>query len=199
MEIKDFKLSDIKPYKNNPRHNESAVQQVANSIKAFGFKVPVVIDSNNVVVCGHTRCKAASLLGMDSVPCVVADDLTPEQVKAFRLADNKVSELATWDDDLLNFEIDGIADLDMTDFGFEALRDTFLDEDKPDEEQEEPQKENARLKTDNAYNLDKIDYASLTGKYDMPVIYDDGYIPEKLLSFNYAKSVQDDDAGIHFL
>lgn len=199
MEIKDIKLSDIKPYKNNPRNNESAVQQVANSIKEFGFKVPVVLDSNGVIVCGHTRCKAAALLGLESVPCVVADDLTPEQVKAFRLADNKVSELATWDDDLLNFEIDGIADLDMTDFGFEALKDTFLDGDKPDDEQEEPQKENARSRTNTAYNLDLVDLGSVTGKYEMPIVYDDHVIPTELISFNYAKSTEANNAlGVHF-
>lgn len=199
MEIKDIKLSDIKPYKNNPRNNESAVQQVANSIKEFGFKVPVVIDSDDVIVCGHTRHKAAALLGLESVPCVVADDLTPEQVKAFRLADNKVSELATWDDDLLNFEIDGIADLDMTDFGFESLKDTFLDGDKPDDEQEDPQKENARLRTNTAYNLDLVDLGSVMGKYEMPIVYDDHTIPTELISFNYAKSTEANNAlGVHF-
>lgn len=94
MKIIEKKTSDLIPYANNPRHNDDAVQYVANSIKDFGFKVPIVIDTSGVIVCGHTRLKAAKLLKLDTVPCVVADDLTPEQIQAFRLADNKVSEAA---------------------------------------------------------------------------------------------------------
>lgn len=119
MQIVEKKLCDIKPYEKNPRNNDNAVGQVANSIKEFGFKVPIVIDSDNVIVCGHTRYKASKKLGLDTVPCVIADDLTEEQVKAYRLADNKVSELAEWDIDLLGEELDGIFDIDMSDFGFD--------------------------------------------------------------------------------
>lgn len=113
------KPQDLTPYGKNPRHNEGAVDAVAASIKQFGFKVPLVIDSQGVVVCGHTRLKAALKLGLAEVPCVVADDLTPEQIKAFRLADNKTAELAEWDMDLLNEEMAGIADIDMEAFGFD--------------------------------------------------------------------------------
>ena len=119
MQIIEKKIGDIKPYEKNPRKNDSAVDAVANSIKEFGFKVPVVIDKDNVIVCGHTRYKAAKKLGLKAVPCVVADDLTEEQIKAYRLADNKVSELAEWDIDLLGEELDGIFDIDMSDFGFD--------------------------------------------------------------------------------
>ena len=119
MQIVEKGIKDIKPYEKNPRKNDSAVDAVANSISQFGFKVPVVIDSNGVIVCGHTRYKAAKKLGLDKVPCVVADDLTDEQIKAYRLADNKVSELAEWDIDLLGEELDGIFDIDMSDFGFD--------------------------------------------------------------------------------
>ena len=119
MQIVEKGIKDIKPYEKNPRKNDSAVDAVANSIKEFGFKVPVVIDKDNVIVCGHTRYKAAKKLGIDKVPCVVADDLTEEQIKAYRLADNKVSELAEWDIDLLGDELDGIFDIDMSDFGFD--------------------------------------------------------------------------------
>lgn len=119
MQIVEKKIADIKPYEKNPRKNDSAVDAVANSIKEFGFKVPVVIDKDNIIVCGHTRYKAAKKLGLDKVPCVVADDLTDEQIKAYRLADNKVSELAEWDIDLLGEELDGIFDIDMSDFGFD--------------------------------------------------------------------------------
>lgn len=119
MEIKVFNLSEIKPYENNPRKNDKSIDLVANSIQQFGFKVPIVIDADNVIVAGHTRYKAAVKLGMDSVPCIVADDLTDEQIKAFRLADNKVGEQSTWDMDLLAEELDSILDLDMSDFGFD--------------------------------------------------------------------------------
>lgn len=95
MEIVYKKLQDLKPYENNPRFNDDAVEFVANSIKEFGFKVPIVIDKNGVIVAGHTRYKASIELGLKEVPCIVADDLSDEQVKAFRLADNKVSEKAT--------------------------------------------------------------------------------------------------------
>ena len=119
MDVIEKKLKDIKPYEKNPRKNDSAVDAVANSIREFGFKNPIVIDGNNVIICGHTRYKAAKKLGLDSVPCVVASDLTEEQIKAYRLADNKVSELAEWDIDLLGEELDGIFDIDMSDFGFD--------------------------------------------------------------------------------
>ena len=119
MNVQEIKLKDIKPYGKNPRKNDDAVPYVAESIKQFGFKVPIVIDKNNVIVAGHTRYKAAKKLGFKSVPCIIADDLTDEQIKAFRLADNKVSEKAEWDLDLLDSEIEEIFDIDMTDFGFE--------------------------------------------------------------------------------
>lgn len=101
MNIVEMQLSELKPYDNNPRHNDVAVQPVANSIKEFGFKVPIVVDADNVIIAGHTRYRAAQQLGLDTVPCIVADDLSPQQVKAFRLADNKVSEFATWDPDAM--------------------------------------------------------------------------------------------------
>lgn len=111
-------IDDLIPYDNNPRNNEKAVQPVANSIKEFGFKVPIVIDTDNVIVAGHTRFLAAHRLNIKEVPCIVADDLTDEQIKAFRLADNKVGEVSTWDEELLADELDGIFDIDMSEFGF---------------------------------------------------------------------------------
>ena len=129
MEIIEKRLNELTPYKNNPRKNDQAVDAVAASIKAFGFKVPIVIDRDGVIVCGHTRAKAAKKLKLESVPCVVADDLTEEEIKAFRLADNKVSEKALWDDELLRVELDGLADFDMEQFGFDALG-PFVNDDK---------------------------------------------------------------------
>lgn len=107
------------PYANNPRLNDNAVDAVAASIKEFGFKVPIVVDGENVIINGHTRLKAAHKLGLKQVPVIVANDLTPEQVKAFRLADNKTSELAGWDMDKLDIELGSIADIDMGDFCFD--------------------------------------------------------------------------------
>jgi ParB-like chromosome segregation protein Spo0J len=116
--IIEKKIEEVVPYENNPRNNDKAVKFVANSIKQFGFKVPIIIDKNGVIVAGHTRLKAAKKLGMKMVPCIVADDLTPEQVKAFRLADNKTAELADWNDELLESELADIDDIDMGQFGF---------------------------------------------------------------------------------
>lgn len=119
MKVQDLTLDQIRPYDHNPRDNDGAVDAVAASIKNFGFKVPIIIDRDMTIVAGHTRYKAAKKLGLQSVPCIMADDLTEEQVRAFRLADNKVGELAGWDFDLLNMELAGIEELDMTQFGFE--------------------------------------------------------------------------------
>lgn len=119
MNTKDIKIGDIIPYDKNPRKNDDAVKYVVESIKEFGFKVPIVLDKDNIIVAGHTRYKAAKKLKMDVVPCVIADDLTDEQIKAFRLADNKVAEKAGWDFDLLGEELEELFDFDMTVFGFE--------------------------------------------------------------------------------
>lgn len=121
MEIKMIKVEELKPYENNPRHNDDAVKYVAKSIEEFGFKVPIVLDKNNEIVAGHTRYKASLELGLKEVPCIIADDLNEEQIKAFRLADNKVSEQASWNYDLLDLELDSIDFLDMSDFGFENI------------------------------------------------------------------------------
>lgn len=121
MQIIEKSIADIRPYENNPRNNEAAIQYVANSIKDFGFKVPIVIDKNGTIITGHTRVLAAKKLGMKTVPCILADDLTPEQVKAFRLADNKVSEMADWNWAKLEKELDSLGNLDwdMSSFGFD--------------------------------------------------------------------------------
>lgn len=133
MEIITKKIDELIPYEKNPRKNDEAVDYVANSINEFGFKVPIVIDKDNVIIAGHTRYKASKKLKLKEVPCIVADDLTEEQVKAFRLADNKVSEVAEWDMTLLGEELLDIEDLDMTDFGFE-----LFDEEEAEDEEDNP-------------------------------------------------------------
>jgi site-specific DNA-methyltransferase (adenine-specific) len=111
MNVVEKRLDEITPYENNPRINDGAVDAVAESIKAYGWKVPIVVDSDGVIVTGHTRYKAARKLGLEKVPCVIASDLTPEQCRAFRIADNKTSDFSIWDNKLLLDELDGIGDL----------------------------------------------------------------------------------------
>ena len=133
MNIIEINISDIKEYENNPRNNENAIEPVANSIKEFGFKVPIILDRDNVIVAGHTRIRAAKKLGLETVPCVIADDLTPEQIKAFRLADNKVGEIAEWDFTKLEEELKAIQDIDMSDFEF----DMTMFEEEPEAEEDD--------------------------------------------------------------
>lgn len=143
MEIKMIKIEDLKPYENNPRNNDNAVEYVKNSIKKFGFKVPLVIDKNNVIVTGHTRYRASQELGLKEVPCIIADDLTEKQIKAFRIADNKTNDMAEWNDDLLSIELkDVMEDIDMTDFGFGDFELSMLMDDmEPDNYDDELIKE----------------------------------------------------------
>ena len=118
MDIVNKLLVELVPYENNPRNNKNAVEYVSESIKEFGFKVPLVIDKDNMIVCGHTRYLAAEKLGMEAVPCIIADDLTEEQINAYRLADNKVHEYSEWDFEMLQSELDGITMIDMEKFLF---------------------------------------------------------------------------------
>lgn len=136
MNIIEKNLKDIKPYDKNPRKNDNAVEYVANSIKEFGFQQPIVIDKDGVIVAGHTRYKASKKLGLEKVPCIVADDLTDEQIKAYRLADNKVGESAKWNEGLLETELSEILNINMELFDFNLT----IDED----EEEEPEIEFTR-------------------------------------------------------
>lgn len=128
LEIKYIPIDDIKPYINNPRLNEEAIPYVMNSIKEFGFKNPIILDKNNVIVAGHTRLESAKRLDMKEVPVIYADDLTEEQIKAFRLADNKVAEKSMWDYTKLDEELENILDIDMSMFDFENIEETNLDD-----------------------------------------------------------------------
>ena len=143
MKIIEKKLTELKEYENNPRNNDGAVEAVAESIKQFGFKVPIVIDADGVIIAGHTRKKAALKLGLDKVPCIIADDLSPEQIKAFRLADNKTGELAGWDFAKLEEELAGLSDIDMSAFGFVTNDDIDIDEfftEAEEKKEKEPKK-----------------------------------------------------------
>lgn len=134
-------ISELQAYDNNPRLNDRAVDPVAKSIEEFGFKVPILLDKDNVIIAGHTRLRAAKKLGMTEVPCIMCDDLNPEQVKAFRLVDNKVAEFADWDLAKLQMEL-GDIEMDMEEFGFFELPEIDIDDylkdkqDKPVEDDE---------------------------------------------------------------
>ena len=126
--VQFIKISNLKPYKNNAKkHNEQQIEQIANSLKQFGFRQNLVIDKNNVIVVGHGRFEAAKKLGLDVVPCIKAEDLSDEQIKALRLADNKLNE-SEWNFDLVDKELENIFDIDMSDFGFEKI---LQDNEKP--------------------------------------------------------------------
>lgn len=159
-------VDSLIPYANNPRLNDNAVDSVAASIKEFGFKVPIVVDGENVIINGHTRLKAAHKLGLRQVPVIVADDLTPGQVKAFRLADNKTSELAEWDVGKLDIELGEIPDIDMGTFGFELDTggDWFSRDEREGDEHEEGNDE----------------YNDFVDKFKEKKTTDDCYTPENV-------------------
>ena len=204
IHIEYVKVDDLIPYANNPRNNDDAVEYVARSIEKVGFKVPMVIDKDNVIITGHTRLKAARMLGYEEVPCIRADDLTEEEIKLFRIADNRVSEFATWDYEKLDLELEDLQEMnvDMSAFGFDFS--TFLDEDSEDDEYEDPEDDDGyygdeRERTNKAYNMDITDFDNLTDDFwQMPIIWNDNFIPDDLIGFNYAMTSERKDCGIHF-
>ena len=120
MNVIEIPVTQLKPYEKNARYNENAVSKVAESIRQFGFKNPIIVDKDMSVIAGHTRLASAKQLGLKKVPCIIADDLTPRQVKAFRLVDNRTSEFASWNYDLLQSELETL-DIDLSDFEFPDL------------------------------------------------------------------------------
>lgn len=152
LRIEDWDIERLIPYENNPRKNDEAVEAVAASIRKFGYLVPIVVDKDGVIVAGHTRLKALKQLGHKTAPVVVADDLTPEQIKAFRLADNKTAELAGWDFKKLRDELLEIRGVDMIEFGFaiddvrEAAEPSFANEDNTVDETDENEDEEGKRK-----------------------------------------------------
>lgn len=150
MKIIEKSLRDIHPYENNPRRNDGAVDAVMESIKEFGFKVPVVIDAKGEIIAGHTRYKAAKKLGLKKVPCIIADDLTEEEAAAYRLVDNKTQELSNWDFAKLIFELKELnEEFDMSLFGFGALG--------SDEEPEESEPREQNIRSGGELDLDDFD------------------------------------------
>lgn len=147
-QIEWLDVNSVTPYENNARKNDDTVPYLINSIKRFGFRVPLVIDKDSVIVCGHTRLKAALEIGMEKVPCVRADDLTKAEIKAFRLADNKIAEMSGWDFEKLDIEIDELKDLDfvMDDFGFGENNNNINPDDFFDESEENKESKKKTVK-----------------------------------------------------
>jgi hypothetical protein len=190
MQIIDIPIEDITPYGNNPRRNDVAVGAVAASIKEFGFKVPIIIDKDNVVIAGHTRLKAAKLLSLPVVPCVRADDLTEQQARALRLADNKVGELASWDWSALTDELETIIDVDMEDFGFnlDDIIDTKFDEIEQRETEHAEQKVEMAKRVCKMLNTEYAMYMPGAGPYNMPEMLPVTDLPDidEWITFNYS-------------
>ncbi len=151
MEIKTIKISEIIPYDKNPRKNDQAVDIVAKSIKEFGFLVPIILDKNNEIVAGHTRIKAAEKLGITEVPCIYAKDLTPEQIKAFRIMDNKSHEYSDWNFNLLKEEfriLDDLEfDLELTGFDLKEIGDIW--------EEKQPKEDNFEIPKYPKYKIEQ--------------------------------------------
>lgn len=165
MNIVEIEVSKLINYENNPRHNEKAIDAVAASIKEFGFKNPIIIDKDYVIVAGHTRKSAAEKLGIEKVPCIIADDLTEEQVQAFRLVDNKTAELADWDFEKLEEELAALSDFNMSDFGFPSEEIDWAGvEDLTESNYEEPEK--TYLKCPHCGHIDTTTHFIKTKKED---------------------------------
>ena len=155
MQIENIEIDKVIPYENNPRQNDEAIEKVVSSIKEFGFRSPIIIDKDNVIIAGHTRYQAAKRLDFDKVPVIRAKDLTPAQIQAYRIADNKTSEYATWDNELLSKELEALKeldfDLDLTgfeDWELDNLLNPVSDDDLQDffVEKEDKEKEPKKVK-----------------------------------------------------
>ena len=201
LQIEYVDIGTIKPYYRNARHNDGeATEKLAESIKEFGFQQPILVDDNNIIITGHTRLKAALSLGIDKIPIARAVGLSDEQIKAYRLADNRVAEYSTWDKELLDIELAEFETIDMSRFGFE-LSISGLDFGAADPEQEQVEEESEdfhRETTINQYNLFNYDPDRTEGRYDMPVLDGVDHVPADLQGFNYVLNKPDTSKGVHF-
>ena len=192
LKIEYLSIDKLKPYDKNARkHNKKDVEKIVNSIKEFGFDDPIGIWGENIIVEGHGRLQAATIIGMKEVPVIRLDHLTDEQRRAYALAHNKTAELSEWDFDLLDDEINDIFDIDMTDFGYELLDEEF---------EHEKQAELTQDRVEDILNLNKGSFEG-TGKYDIPILEPVYELPpiERWIPFNYVLS-DDDPSGkaVHF-
>lgn len=192
MNIIEKSLSQIKPYKrNSKKHDQTQIDNVAESLRQYGAVQPIVIDKDNYIVIGHCRALAAKQLGWKTFPCISVDDLTPEQVNALRIVDNKTNESA-WDLDMLELEL---PEIDLSDFDF-----SFGEKKEKHEQAEEDDGYygDERERTFNTYNLYDIDLSRVSTPWQMPIIRKETHIPEDLISFNYVLNTDAFDKGVHF-
>ena len=191
MDIKNISVKDLIPYeKNTKKHDDVQINNVAESIKQYGFVQPIVIDKNNVVVIGHCRLLAAKKLRMADVPCVCVEDLTDEQIRKLRIADNKTNE-SPWD---MDFLIDELENLDFSEFDF----DFGIEQDEEMENSTDYETPNERERTFNSVNLLQYDENRTQGFYQMPIIKSVDYIPNDLIGFNYIKNTPEYEKTVHF-
>ena len=206
MRTEEVDIAQIRPYPGNPRNNKGAVAACAASIRRFGYRNLILVDSEYVIVCGHTRFAALKRLGFHRVTVNVADDMTPEQIKAYRLADNKVAEKSTWNEQLLRIELADLSDVfNMEEFGFEPVELSIDGEDVTGNDETEKDDNSCygeeRLRTNNAYNLEiykDIPEAALVKPWNIPRLRPCSHIPTHIIDFNEAMSSTDYDAGVHF-
>jgi len=192
MEIIKVNVNDIKPYSHNAKkHPREQIEQIKLSIKEFGNNDPIAIDENNTIIEGHGRYYALKELGYDSVECIRLTHLTEEQKKAYILVHNKLTMNSDFDIDILDSELNDILNIDMSDFGFDLDIPTIENDD-------DDFKVNERERTNEAYNLELFDETHCEGKYQMPIIENDNFIPSDLIGFNYAKTSENKKCGIHF-
>lgn len=195
-DVQRVAIDDLKPYEyNSKKHPEKQLKQLEASIQEFGFISPVLIDKDNNIIAGHGRTMAAKALGITEVPCVRIEGLTDQQKRAYIIADNRLTELGGWDKEILANEL-SVLDIeefkiDLTGFNITDIDALQLRLDKPYGAE--------RDRTIDAYNMDTLYATDLTEDFwQMPVIENDGFIPENLIGFNYAKSSKEKGTGIHF-
>lgn len=206
LKIEYVDIKSIKPYKKNARkHDKASIDVIAESIKEFGMADPIAVWKDTIVE-GHGRLLALKKLGYDRAPVIRLDYMTDEQRRAYTLAHNKTAEFSEWDFDLLPAELEQIFDIDMSAFGFEVNSydidvdsDSEYADDDADDDIDDGYYGDERERTNNAYNLDLVDYDRLeTDFWQMPVIKNNGFIPQDLIGFNYAKTSEEKNVGVHF-
>lgn len=209
--IERVAIKNLKPYKNNAKeHSKEQIESLKKSIKEFGFLNPIMIDQDGNVLAGHGRLMAAKSLHYKKVPCVFVEGLTEDEKKAYILADNKLSEMSTWNTDLLKTEIESLPKIDMSEFGFDlpALDIDFNnqtlidnnDDTEPDDDSDDGPGYfgEAREKTYQMYHLYEYDEKRAASYFDFPTLEKTDHIPKSLESFNDILQYKDHDCGIHF-
>ena len=195
LKIEYININDLHEYRNNAKiHTEEQIEQIMESIEKFGMNDPIAIWKDNIIIEGHGRLLACKELGIEEVPIIRLDDLTDDERKAYTLIHNKLTMNTDFDIDILNEELEHI-EIDMSQFGFDMG--TFEDEEMNFEDDDDGYYGDERERTNRAYNLDLIE--NLTNDFwQMPIIENDNFIPSDLIGFNYAKSSENKNCGIHF-